>query len=195
MSTFTTFIQHSFINPCHRNQRRKRNKRNPNWKSKFEKEKAKLPLFADDTTQYVENSKDTTRKLLCRVCVCVCVCRWCVLLYLTLCDPRHCSPRDPSVHGIFQARILKELSFLTLGDQPDPGIEPRSPALVGRFFTTIPPGKPRKLPELINEFGKFAGQKTIYRNMLHFYTLTMKNHKEKIRKQFYLSLHQKETNT
>ena len=129
------------------------------------------------------------------VCVCVCVCRWCVLLYLTLCDPRHCSPRDPSVHGIFQARILKELSFLTLGDQPDPGIEPRSPALVGRFFTTIPPGKPRKLPELINEFGKFAGQKPIYRNMLHFYTLTMKYHKEKIRKQFYLSLHQKETNT
>ena len=27
------------------------------------------------------------------------------------------------------------------GDLPDPGIEPMSPALVGRFFTTAPPGK------------------------------------------------------
>ena len=31
---FTTFIQHGFIIPCHRNQRRKRNKRNPNRKGK-----------------------------------------------------------------------------------------------------------------------------------------------------------------
>ena len=27
-------------------------------------------------------------------------------------------------------------------DLPDPGIKPVSPALVGRFFTTEPPGKP-----------------------------------------------------
>ena len=36
------------------------------------------------------------------------------------------------------------LPFPTLGDLPDPGIEPRSlvsPALAGRFFTTVPPGK------------------------------------------------------
>ena len=29
------------------------------------------------------------------------------------------------------------------GDLPDPGIKPVSPALVGRFFTTEPPGKPQ----------------------------------------------------
>ena len=29
-------------------------------------------------------------------------------------------------------------------DLPDPGIEPVSPALVGGFFTTEPPGKPQK---------------------------------------------------
>ena len=29
-----------------------------------------------------------------------------------------------------------------IGDLPDPGIEPKSPALAGRFFTTEPPGKP-----------------------------------------------------
>ena len=37
------------------------------------------------------------------------------------------------------------LSFLPLGDLPDPGIEPKSPAsptLIGRFFSAVPPGKP-----------------------------------------------------
>ena len=34
------------------------------------------------------------------------------------------------------------LPFSSPGDLPDPGIEPASPALVGRFFTTEPPGKP-----------------------------------------------------
>ena len=38
------------------------------------------------------------------------------------------------------------LHFPTSGDLPDPGIElmcPASPALVGRFFTIVPPGKPK----------------------------------------------------
>ena len=34
------------------------------------------------------------------------------------------------------------LPFPSLGDLLDPGIEPGSPALVGRSFTTEPPGKP-----------------------------------------------------
>ena len=37
-----------------------------------------------------------------------------------------------------------ELPFHSLGDLPDPGIEPMSPALVGRFFTAEPSGKPGK---------------------------------------------------
>ena len=32
LSTFTTIIQHSSGSPSYSNQRRKRNKRNPNWK-------------------------------------------------------------------------------------------------------------------------------------------------------------------
>ena len=36
---------------------------------------------------------------------------------------------------------LSGLSFLSPGDLPDPRIEPVSPALAGRFFTTAPPGK------------------------------------------------------
>ena len=35
--------------------------------------------------------------------------------------------------------------FLLQGDLPDPGIEPASPALAGRFFITVPPGKPFNL--------------------------------------------------
>ena len=30
-----------------------------------------------------------------------------------------------------------------LGDLPNPGVKPASPALLGRFFTTEPPWKPR----------------------------------------------------
>ena len=59
MSTFTTITQHSFGSPSYSNQRRKGNKRNPDWKRKV-----KLSLFANDMILYIENPKDTTRKLL-----------------------------------------------------------------------------------------------------------------------------------
>ena len=39
------------------------------------------------------------------------------------------------------------LPFSTPGDLPDPGVEPMSlasPALAGGFFTTVPPGKPKR---------------------------------------------------
>ena len=49
----------------------------------------------------------------------------------------------------------------------------------------------RKLLELINEFRKVAG----YRNLLHFYELTMNYQKGKLRKQSHLPSHQKEHNT
>ena len=59
MPTLTTTIQHSFGSFGHSNQRIKRNKRNPDWK-----EEIKLSLFADDMIFYIENPKDSTRKLL-----------------------------------------------------------------------------------------------------------------------------------
>ena len=49
----------------------------------------------------------------------------------------------------------------------------------------------RKLGELINEFSKVAGYK-ITQKSLTFYTLTMKNHKEKLGKQSHLPSHQRE---
>ena len=58
--------------------------------------------------------------------VCMCVC---AQLYLTACDPMDCSLPGSSVLGIFQARILEWVAFPSPEDLPDPGIEPRSPAL------------------------------------------------------------------
>ena len=54
--TFTTIIQHSSRSPSYSNQRRKGNKRNPDWK----RSKA---LTADDMLLYIENPKDSIRKL------------------------------------------------------------------------------------------------------------------------------------
>ena len=43
--------------------------------------------------------------------------------------PTLCDPMNYTVHGILQARILKWVAFAFPGDLPNPGIEPRSPAL------------------------------------------------------------------
>ena len=59
MPTLTTSIQHSFGRFSHSNQGVKRNKKNPDWKRR-----SKLSLFADDMILYIEDPKDTTRKLL-----------------------------------------------------------------------------------------------------------------------------------
>ena len=55
---FTT-SQHSFVSPSYSSHRRKRNKRNPDGK-----EEVKLSLFTDDMIRYIENPKNTIRKLL-----------------------------------------------------------------------------------------------------------------------------------
>jgi len=44
--------------------------------------------------------------------------------------------------GFPKVRTLEWVPFPSLGDLPDPGIEPTSPALAGGFFTTELPGKP-----------------------------------------------------
>ena len=58
------------------------------------------------------------------------------------CDPVDYSLPDFSVYGISQARILEWVAISFPGDLLDPGMEPRSPALAGRFFTAEPLGKP-----------------------------------------------------
>ena len=52
----------------------------------------------------------------------------------------------------------------------------------------------RKLLELISELSKVADIKSIHRNYLHFYIITMKNQKEQLRNQSHSLLQQKELN-
>jgi len=53
-----------------------------------------------------------------------------------------CSPPGSSVHGILQARIPEWLAMPFFRDLPNPGIEPRSPALQVDSLPSEPPGKP-----------------------------------------------------
>ena len=80
-----------------------------------------------------------------RACVCVCIgvwslsAKWC----LTLATPWTVTHQAPLSMGSPRQEYWSRLPFCFPGDLPDPGIEPMSPALTGRFFTTEPPGKPR----------------------------------------------------
>ena len=48
----------------------------------------------------------------------------------------------PPSMGFPRQEYWSGLPFPSPGDLPDPGIEPTSPAVAGKFFTTEPPGKP-----------------------------------------------------
>ena len=53
----------------------------------------------------------------------------------TLCDPMDCSLRGPSVHGIFQARILEWVAISFSRRSSQPGVQTRVSHIVGRRFT------------------------------------------------------------
>ena len=56
-----------------------------------------------------------------------------------------CSLAGSFVHGILQARILERVVIPSPGDLPDPGFEPRPPALQADSLLSEPPGKPLKI--------------------------------------------------
>ena len=64
-----------------------------------------------------------------------------VLLCPSLCSPMNCSSAGSSVHGVSQARVLEQvaISFPTQGSN----LHLLSPALAGRFFTTVSPEQPQ----------------------------------------------------
>ena len=62
----------------------------------------------------------------------------------TLCDPNDYIAHS-SVHRIPRQEYWSGFPFPSAGDLPDPGIEPVSLELAGRYFTTEPPGKPSLL--------------------------------------------------
>ena len=85
--------------------------------------------------------------------------------YLTL------QPLDYTVHGILQARILEWVAFPFSRDplvDPNPGIEPRSPALQADSLSTEPQGKPKNT--VVGSLSLFQGIFQIWesnRGLLH----------------------------
>ena len=57
----------------------------------------------------------------------------------TLCDPMDCSPPDTSVHG----NSPRKNTGMDPGDLPNPGIEPRSPAVQA---DSLPAERPMEAP-------------------------------------------------
>ena len=70
-------------------------------------------------------------------CCCCLAAKSCPTLWQT-----HCKAHQaPLSMGFSRQEYWNGLPFPSLGDLPNPGIEPVSPALAGRFFTTEPPEK------------------------------------------------------
>ena len=74
-------------------------------------------------------------------------CPRCVLFsYLIVSDsfatPWTLACQAPLLMGFPRQKYWSGLAFPSPGDLPDPGTEPESPALAGRFFTTESSGKP-----------------------------------------------------
>ena len=61
---------------------------------------------------------------------------------LTLCDPVDCSPPGPLSMEFSRQEYWSELPCPPPGELPDPGIEPRSPALQADSLPSETPGKP-----------------------------------------------------
>ena len=67
-------------------------------------------------------------------------------LSLTCCDPMDCSPPGSSVHGDSPGENTGgDCHALLQGDLPNPGVEPRSPALKANSLPSEPPGKPLEI--------------------------------------------------
>ena len=81
------------------------------------------------------------RNVVC-VCVCVCVCVLVAQSCPTLCDPMDYSPPGSSSMEFSRQEYWDGLPFPSPRDLPDPGIEPRSPALQADALPSELLGKP-----------------------------------------------------
>ena len=66
-----------------------------------------------------------------------------------LCNPMDYSPPVSSVHEILHERILEWVAISYSRDLPNPGIEPRSPALQADSLPSELPGKPWGVDRII----------------------------------------------
>ena len=75
----------------------------------------------------------------CAMLFCAQLLSWC----LSLCDPMDCSTPGSPLHGDSPGRrYLSGLPCPSPGDLPNPGIEPRSPAVQVDCLLSEPPAKP-----------------------------------------------------
>ena len=65
---------------------------------------------------------------------------------LTLCAPWTVAHQAPPSMGFSRQEYWSGLPFPSSGDLPDPGIEPRFPALQADALTSAPPGKDGEVP-------------------------------------------------
>ena len=98
-------------------------------------------------------------------------------LQRSLCDPMVCSLPGSSFHGIFQARILEWVATSFSGGLPNPGIEPRSPALQANSLPSEPPGKPGLFSVKANHWRVLSREVSWYYSSLQRSLLLMKNNK------------------
>ena len=67
---------------------------------------------------------------------------YCLVKLDSFATPWTVAHQAPLSLGFPRQEYWSVLTFPSLGNLPDPGIEPTSPTLAGGFFTTEPPGKP-----------------------------------------------------
>ena len=65
----------------------------------------------------------------------------CSVMFHSFYNSMDCGPPGSSVHGILQAKTVEWVAIPSPEDLPDPGIEPRSPALLVNSLLSEPPGK------------------------------------------------------
>ena len=85
----------------------------------------------------------------------------CVLSHSVVSDslrPHGLYPPGSSVHGIFQAKYWSKLPWPPLGVLPNPGLEPRSPALQTDSLPSEPPRKSKKLEWIAYPFSRGTSQ-------------------------------------
>ena len=110
-----------------------------NYFNKFKNSKKKIT----DLFPFGENlTKWLSKEQLC--CWKLCCCCLFAQLCVTLCDPMNCSPPGSSVHGIFQARILKWVAISFSRGSSLHKDQTWVSCNAGGFFIAEPPGKPWK---------------------------------------------------
>ena len=90
------------------------------------------------------------------VCVCVCVCmRVCSVMSDSLQPPWTVARQAALSMQFSRQEYWSRLPFATPGDLANP-VFLESPALVGKFFTTAPPGKPYFVLDTILSYSNYA---------------------------------------